>query len=493
MPSDVRSPDVAPTPRPRVPGTVAEIEAGPKGPEIAAFFDLDGTVILGFSAQAVTQERLRRREVGAGELFRLGRLGLAAGIGRAGFTDLLAESALALRGRRDDELVEMGERLFARRISDRVYPEARDLVAAHQAQGHTVVLLSSATVYQVAPVARALGIDHVECNQLEVRDGVLTGELGAAVVWGETKAKRAQEFAKEHDIDLARSYFYADGDEDVALMHLVGHPRPTNPRSGLETVAKRRGWPVLRFGSRGQLGTTGRIRNVVGLSTIVPAAAGGLVVGALARRRRPGVDFFIERWLDALFASCGVTFDVQGEENLWAERPAVFIFNHRNNVDVLMAGKLVRRGFTSVGKKEAKANPLSAGLGALIDAVFIDRADSAGAVEALKPVEDAVAKGLSLLISPEGTRSATRELAPFKKGPFRIAMAAKVPVVPIVFRNADEVAPRNATFMRPGRIDAVVLPPVSTARWTVQNLPDRMDAVRQSFLDTLADWPQRTD
>ena len=104
MPSGVPPPATTPSPRPRVPGTVAEIEASPRGPEIGAFFDLDGTVILGFSAQAVAQERLRRREVGAGELFRLGRLALAAGIGRAGFADLLAESALALRGRRDDEL-----------------------------------------------------------------------------------------------------------------------------------------------------------------------------------------------------------------------------------------------------------------------------------------------------------------------------------------------------------------------------------------------------
>jgi len=323
-------------------------------------------------------------------------------------------------------------------------------------------------------------------------DGVLTGGLGGPVIWGETKAERAQQFAKEHDIDLAKSYFYADGDEDVALMHLVGHPRPTNPRQGLATVAKRRGWPVLRFQSRAKLVTTDRIRNIVGLSTMVPAAAGGLAVGVVSRRRRRGVDFFIERWLDALFTSCGVTFDVQGEENLWAQRPAMFIFNHRNNVDVLMAGKLVRRGFTSIGKQEAAANPLWAGLGALVDAVFLDRSETASAVEALKPVEEAVAKGLSLLVSPEGTRSSTRELAPFEKGLFRIALTAGVPVVPIVFRNPDEIAPRNATFMRPGRVDAVVLPPIPTTDWTAADLPKHIEAIRQRYLNTLADWPQRS-
>jgi putative phosphoserine phosphatase / 1-acylglycerol-3-phosphate O-acyltransferase len=476
----------------RIPGSIAEIDLSPEGPQVAAFFDLDGTVILGFSAQVLTEERLRRREVGAGELFRLGRLGLAAGLGRAGFSDLLAESALALAGRRDDELAEMGERLYAQKIADRVYPEARDLVAAHQRRGHTVVLLSSATVYQAAPVAAALGIDHVQCNRLRTKDGVLTGEVEEPIVWGESKAERAQAFATAHGVDLGQSYFYADGDEDAALMHLVGHPRPTNPRSGLEAVAKRRGWPILRFSSRARLGTVERMRNVVGISSIVPAATTGLAVGLLARRRRTGVDFFITRWLDTLFLSCGVSFDVQGEENLWAERPAVFIFNHRNNLDVLMAAKLVRREFTSVGKKEAADNPLGAVLGNLIDAVFIDRSDAVSAVEALQPVHDAVARGLSLIISPEGTRSVSREVGRFKKGPFRIAMAAGVPIVPIVFRNADEIAPRETLLMRPGTVDAVVLPPISTSDWTLDELDERIASVRDAYVATLADWPGRS-
>lgn len=473
------------------PGTVAEIDASPRGKRTAAFFDLDGTLIYGFSAQVLTEDRLRRRDIGAAELLSLGRWGLAAGLKRAGFAELLATTVTGLRGKRHDELVDMGQRLFASKISDRVYPEMRDLVAAHQRRGHTVVLISSATGYQTMPVAADLGIDHVVCNQLEVVDGMLTGGLDGPVVWGESKAERARDFAKQHRIDLNRSYFYADGDEDAALMHHVGNPRPTNPRRGLEATAKKQGWPITKFASRGSVGPVGTIRNMVGLSAIGPAAAGGFAVGVMSGRKRAGVDFLIERWLDALFLSCGVTFDVQGEENLWVRRPAVFIFNHRNNMDVLMACKLVGREFTGVGKKEAKSNPMSVGLGKLIDAVFIDRDDTASAVDALQPVQEAVRKGLSLVISPEGTRSATRELGPFKKGPFRIAMAAGVPIVPIVFRNADEIAPRNAQFMRPGKVDALVLPPIPTDDWTVADLPDRIAEVRSAYLSTLADWPHR--
>jgi putative phosphoserine phosphatase/1-acylglycerol-3-phosphate O-acyltransferase len=232
------------------------------------------------------------------------------------------------------------------------------------------------------------------------------------------------------------------------------------------------------------------LRNAAGMAAMVPAATGGIVAGVLRRNRRAGVDFFIERWLDTLFFTTGVSLAVQGEENLVSPRPAVFIFNHRNNFDVLMAAKLVRHSFTSVGKKEAAENPLSAGLGKLVDAVFIDRADGPRAVEALKPVQEAVAKGLSLIVSPEGTRSENGEVLPFKKGPFRIAMFAEVPVVPIVFRNADDVGPREASVMRPATVDVVVLPPIPTDDWTLDDLDERIAGVRQKFVETLADWPK---
>ena len=55
-----------------------------------------------------------------------------------------------------------------------------------------------------------------------------------------------QEFCDANDVDLQRSYFYADGDEDAALMHLVGQPRPVNPRPGLAAIAAENGWPVLQ-------------------------------------------------------------------------------------------------------------------------------------------------------------------------------------------------------------------------------------------------------
>ncbi len=124
-----------------------------------------------------------------------------------------------------------------------------------------------------------------------------------------------------------------------------------------------------------------------------------------------------------------------------------------------------------------------------MDVAFIDRDNAKAAVEGLKKVEELARKGLSVLIAPEGTRLDTTEVGPFKKGPFRIAMSAGIPIVPIVIRNAEVISARDSTTFNPGTVDVVVYPPIPVDDWTTQNLPDRIAEVRQLYLDTLKDWP----
>jgi putative phosphoserine phosphatase/1-acylglycerol-3-phosphate O-acyltransferase len=473
----------------RLPGSVAEIDAGPEGPGIGAFVDVDGTLIAGYSARYLIEERLKRREIGASELLRTLALIVGAGLGRSTFEDALRLGAEAWRGRAHEDLVEMGLRLFEQRLGDHIYPEMRELVRAHQRRGHTVALTSSATSYQVEHLATYLGIDTVVCNRFIVEDGLLTGEVEQPVLWGPGKADAVQKLASDRELDLSRSYFYADGDEDTALMYLVGHPRPTNPGRHLARVAQKRGWPVLRFTSRGAGGPGARVRSVAGMGAVLPVAALALGIGLLKRSKRDAMSFATERWLDAFFAINGVTIEVNGAENAWAHRPAVFVFNHRNNFDPFIAAGIVRRDFTGVAKKELEQDAFMRTAGRLLDIAFIDRSNSVGAVAALEPIEELARKGLSILIAPEGTRLDTTEVGPFKKGAFRMAMAAGVPIVPIVIRNAEMIAGRNATRMNRGRVDVAVLPPVPTDDWTVADVAERIDAVRQLYLDTLAAWP----
>ena len=379
-------------------------------------------------------------------------------------------------------------------MADLIYPEMRELVRAHQSRGHTVVLSSSALAMQAEPVAQYLGIDHVLCNRFLVdADGILTGGIAQPVIWGSSKATTVQRFAADHDIELRSSYFYADGDEDVALMYVVGHPRPTNPGPKLARVASRRGWPVLRFRSRGGSGTSAWIRTLASIGSLGPVATGALGIGLATRSKRRGVNFLTRYWPETVLILNGVSLNVTGAENLTARRPAVFLFNHRTNFDVFMAAALVKDNWTGVAKKELEKDPLIGTLGRLMDAAFVDRADSAAAVAALKPIEEAARKGLSILIAPEGTRLDTSTVGPFKKGPFRMAMATGLPIVPIVIRNAESVASRNASRLSPGTVDIAVLEPIDVTGWTLADLPERIEQVRDRYLQTLAGWPAAAD
>ena len=211
--------------------------------------------------------------------------------------------------------------------------------------------------------------------------------------------------------------------------------------------------------------------------------------GLLTGSRRRGVNFFTANFSNSVLAATGVQLNVIGKENLTAQRPAVFIFNHRNQVDPIISGALIRDNWVAVGKKELQKDPIMGTLGKLLDGVFIDRDDPVAAVETLHTVEDRARNGLSIMMAPEGTRLDTTSVGPFKKGPFRIAMAVGIPIVPIVIRNAEIVAARNSTTINPGIVDVAVFPPIPVDDWTVENLPERIAAVRQLYLDTLADWP----
>ncbi len=100
-------------------------------------------------------------------------------------------------------------------------------------------------------------------------------------------------------------------------------------------------------------------------------------------------------------------------------------------------------------------------------------------------------EGISLAMAPEGTRSPTPRLGPFKKGAFHIAMQAGVPIVPVVIRNAGEIMWRGAQTLRGGTVQGAVLPPVDTSSWGPEDAGKYAEEVRGRFLDTLAAWPER--
>lgn len=466
---------------------IADVEAGPRGPRIGAFFDFDGTVIDGYSLAAFARHHLRSLHVtpaGLGELLLTGLRGVTTEEDFEKFTVL---GMRAWAGRTEDELVELGERLFVQGIAGSLFPEAWRLVAAHLQSGHTVVLASSATRFQVEPAARAMGVEHVLVSPVEIVDGVCTGRPGGPLLWRAGKATAVRQFAAEHGIDLAHSYAYSNGDEDVPFLRTVGRARALNAGKGLTAAAKHYSWPTARFRRRGRGGPLELVRTAAGIGGLLGGFGAGVAIGALSGSRRDAVDLGITLAGELGSVLAGVRIDVQGAEHL-ATRPAVFLFNHQSQLDVLILAKVLRGGFTGVAKKEL-ANAPGFGLAfRLADVAFVDRKNAREARTALEPAVAKLREGISLVIAPEGTRSATPSLGPFKKGAFHVAMQAGVPIVPIVIRNAGELMWRGSTTISSGTVQVRVLPPVPTDGWTVKELGEKVDEVRGRYVDALDNW-----
>ncbi|MBX7160911.1 MAG: HAD-IB family hydrolase [Acidimicrobiia bacterium] len=464
---------------------VADVDAAPDGPKTAAFFDFDRTVISDYSFTTYAVELIRRRLIGPVEVAEMGAHIAAQQTGRESFDDFYAASVGHFAGHTDDEMTALGEQLWRKRLAAKVYPEVRALIDAHRRKGHLVVLLTSATSYQCEAAAADLGIDHVLCNHVVVEDGVVTGVPQEPIMYGVGKFEVAEAFAAGNDIDLTRSFFYTDGAEEIAFLEEVGNPRPTNPDRKLAAHAKRRGWPVRRFTSRGLPRPQDLARSGLVAGSLAGALVGGLVDLAINRDRRDAVSFSAALLGDLGTAAAGVKVRVVGEEHLWSHRPAVFIFNHQSNYDSVVICKLLRRDLTAVGKKELRSNPLIGPAFAFAGVVFIDRGDRAKAIAALEPVVDTLRNGTSVVIAPEGTRQVTPRPGPFKKGAFVMAMRAGVPIVPIVLANTLDVLPRGSAVVRPATVDVAVLPPIPTDGWTHDGLDDRIAEIHATYCKVL--------
>ncbi|HZR84242.1 MAG TPA: HAD-IB family hydrolase [Candidatus Binatia bacterium] len=468
------------------PQLTREIEQSPAGPEVAALFDLDRTLIAGFSALNFVLDGVRNGRVGTAALLELLAAAASFQLGTVGFSGFLTGTARTLRGFSEEDFAAVGESIFNRELAAEIYPEARAIVEAHRRRRHTLAVVSSATRYQVEPIARELGIDHVLTSRLEVVDGILTGEVMHPTCYGAGKAHYAEQLSQETGIDLSESWFYTDSEEDLPLLDLVGNPRPVNPSKRLQQIAARRGWPAIHFVNRGYPGPSEIVRTGAALASLVPSFLLGLPAALFTGDWQRAVNLSAATWGELATALAGVEVRVTGEEHLWSHRPAVFIFNHQSGLDMLLICKLLRRDFVGIAKKELKQNPIFGPFMQLAGTVFIDRFDRGKAIEALQPAIEALRHGLSLAIAPEGTRSTTLHVGRFKKGAFFMAMAAGVPIVPIVLRNTLDALPKNWITVRPATVDVVVLPPIDTSDWTRDSLNDRIADVEQLYSDTLA-------
>jgi len=212
-----------------------------------AFFDLDNTLVRTSTGVLWYRYLQKKRRV---SFLSLAKVLYAYFRYRRNSLDVkaLAEREVSrVAGMPEEKMIELCERWFDEMVKHYIYPRAAEVVNEHRSRGHTLAILSAATIYAVNPVKKHMGIEHGICTRLVVRDGCFSGELVEPYCYGEGKIYWAERFADESGISLDDSYFYTDSYTDLPMLERVGRPQVVNPDNLLEAEAKKRGWPIVRF------------------------------------------------------------------------------------------------------------------------------------------------------------------------------------------------------------------------------------------------------
>lgn len=447
-------------------------------PTSVAFFDLDRTLIAGYSIAALAWQRVRLG-IGRGELGQSMRI-LRDTLRQANdpnssksgdsYQRLVRRLTRSMAGIPEDTLVALGEQAYEHTIARSLYREAIALVEAHRKAGHILVMVTAASRYQAEPVARVLGIDKICCTELEVIDGKLSGKVVAPLCYGEGKLMAARRVCRGTEATLKNSWFYSDSSDDLPLLRNVGHPVAVNPSQKLAAHARTNNWPQLHFDSRGLPSIEQMLRTALTAQTVATTAA----ISALGKRIKIGRIANANRMTQLIgevgSGFAGLELEIEGIENLTRQRPAIFIFNHQSLLDALVMAHLLRKDVVGLCKKEMGDNPLVGPLLRGVDTIFVER-DELDQSRVLKESLAVLAGGRSLVIAPEGTRSTLGQIQPFKHGAFLLAKKAGVPVVPVVLHNVKDALPKGGLLIRPTTVRVTVLPPM---------YPEQMGGVRKA-------------
>ena len=191
-------------------------------------------------------------------------------------------------------------------------------------------------------------------------------------------------------------------------------------------------------------------------------------------------------WLGLALA--GIRVDVVGRENILVGRPAVYAANHRSSIEPPVVFFALRSLFPHLSilyKAELRRLPILVWAFDAAGFVPLERANSGQSLPAVDRAAKVLAGGRSFMIFPEGTRSRTSDLLPFKKGGFVMAIQAQAPVVPVAVSGSGTALKRGSMVIRSGTIRVEFAPAIPTAGMTFADRSELVNAVRDSITSRL--------
>ena len=223
---------------------------------------------------------------------------------------------------------------------------------------------------------------------------------------------------------------------------------------------------------------------VMALTTFVCGSA-----GAICTTLRPGSDATMTAgrlWSRLNLSAAGARVTWEGLDLAERHNPCIFISNHQSNVDIWALIAVLPKRTRFVAKQSLFRIPILGWALRVSDFVPIDRGNRARAIRSLQEAAKKIRGGRPVVLFAEGTRSAGDSLAPFKKGPFHLALEAGVPIVPVAIRGSGAVMPPRGLAVRSGPVRVRFCEPIDVSGYRPKDVKGLLDTVHRAIAAELA-------
>lgn len=220
------------------------------------------------------------------------------------------------------------------------------------------------------------------------------------------------------------------------------------------------------------------------LRIIVPT----LVDSATNRLRLEKSEERIHWWAEKVLEQAEVDLTITGRENIPDGEPLVIMSNHRSYYDIPVVYSAIPGSIRMVGKKELFRVPLFGSAMRATGFIEVDRQHRAAARASLEASEKLLADGTRVWIAPEGTRTKTGKLGPFKSGGFHLALGAGVRILPMAIIGTEKAMTADSFIVTKGaKIEAHILPPIDAPSYGVDRRKELMHDTREAIARALGE------
>ncbi|GJM20883.1 MAG: hypothetical protein DHS20C15_07980 [Planctomycetota bacterium] len=196
----------------------------------------------------------------------------------------------------------------------------------------------------------------------------------------------------------------------------------------------------------------------------------------------------VRTWGHVQLRLFGIRCELVNMQRLAEAGPRIVTFNHQSLLDMALLAVSWPDDGCILYKQEFHRIPIMGRLLRRMDMIPIDRGNREAAIQSIREAARRVReRGVKVFIAPEGTRSRLGRLAPFKRGPFYLAVETHVPLLPLVMHGVRELWPHDTFIPRTGRVRVEILPACDTSNWSVDTLDAHVQTLRDTYLAALPD------